>query len=242
MMPAPTITTSGCDTGRFSAMHSSDQNRKADLPRGRLRQRDRAAPELLTLAGVDIIFAYECERAVGFDAIERDAGGQRLDRVAFAYQQRLDARRQQQPPGWIDAEGPQLNAVTLDCLDQLRLAALLINGEDRNIVLAAIEDLSAFEVHLVLIAVGEVDEAAVRMDVDCSRALTRFDIGGVGHGRLHEPRTAAQHAVGLKVVGVELVLPLDRDIDPRLARMKIEMARPEAQAARGCHRSSASRA
>src|SRR5262245_18427267 len=140
-------------------------------------------------------------------------------------------------PGWIDAEGPQLNAVTLDRLDQLRLAGLLINGEDRNIVLAAIEDLSAFEVHLVLIAVGEVDEAAVRMDVDCSRALTRFDIGGVGQALLHEQRTAAQHAVGLKLVGIEVVLPLDRDIDPRLARMKIEMARPEAQAARGCHRS-----
>src|SRR5262249_11769053 len=226
-----------CDTGRFSAMHSSHQDRKADLPYERLRQRDHAAPELLTLAGIDIVFAYECERAVGIDAVDRDAGGQRLDRVGFAHQQRLDARRQQQPSARIDAEGAQLNAVTLDRLDQVRLAGLLINCEDRNVILALIEDLSALQVHLVLIAVGDTDEAAVRMDVDCSRALARFDVDGVGQGLLHKERIATQHAVGLKLVGIEFVLPLDRDIDPRRARVKIKMPWSEAQAASGRDRS-----
>src|SRR5262249_2586590 len=117
MMPAPTITTSGCDTGRFSAMHSSHQDRKANSPYERLRQRDHAAPELLTLAGIDIVLAHKSERAVGIDAVDRDTGGQRLDRVAFTHQQRLDARRQQQPPAHIDAEGAQLDAVTFDRLD-----------------------------------------------------------------------------------------------------------------------------
>jgi len=99
-------------------------------------------------------------------------------------------------------KGPQLNAVTLDRLDQVRLAGLLVNGEDRNAILAVIENLSALEVHLVLIAVGEIDEAAVRMDVDCSRALARFDVDGIGQRVLHEERLATQHAVGLKLVGM----------------------------------------
>src|SRR5262245_65243259 len=54
----------------------------------RLRQRDHAAPELLTLAGVDVVFAHERELAVAGDAIDHDAGGQRLDRVAVAHRER----------------------------------------------------------------------------------------------------------------------------------------------------------
>src|SRR6516164_3416504 len=122
-----------------------------------------------------------------------------------------------------------MDAVALDGLDEARLAGLRIDGEYRNVVLAAVEDLLAFEIDLALIAVGEIDEAAVRMHVDRARALRRFDVGGVGQGVLDEDRVAAEGAVRLQLVGIELVLPLDRDIDPGLRGMEIEMPRPEAE-------------
>ena len=45
------------------------------------RKRDHTAPELLTLAGIDIVLAHKCQRAVCIDAIDRNAGAQRLDRI-----------------------------------------------------------------------------------------------------------------------------------------------------------------
>src|SRR5215510_7806261 len=137
----------------------------------RLRQRDHAAPELLTLAGVDVVFAHERELAVAGDAIDHDAGGQRLDRVAVAHRERPDARRHQQSPARVDAEGSQMDAVALDGLNEGGLAGPRIDREHRNIVFAAVEDLLAFD--LALVAVGEIDEAAVRMHVDRARALRR---------------------------------------------------------------------
>src|SRR5215813_9937821 len=129
-----------------------------------------------------------------------------------------------------------MDAVALDGLDEARLAGLRIDGEYRNVVLAAVENLLAFEVELALVAVGEIDEAAVRMHVDRARALRRFDIGGVGQGVLDEDRVAAEGAVRLQLIGIELVLPLDRDIDPRLGGVEIEMPRPEAEPSPGRNR------
>src|SRR5215813_9654556 len=149
-------------------------------------------------------------------AIDHDPGGQRLDRVVVAHRKRPDARGHQQPPARVDAERSQMDAVALDGLDEARLAGLRIDGEYRNVVLAAVEDLLAFEIDLALVAVGEIDEAAVRMHVDGARALRRFDIGGVGQGILDEDRVAAEGAIRLHLVGIELVLPLDRDMNPRL--------------------------
>src|SRR5262245_18806046 len=106
-----------------------------------------------------------------------------------------------------------------------------------NVILAVLEALSALEVHLVPICVGDIDDAAVRMDVDRSCALARFDVEGIRQRVLHEERLATQHAVGLKLVGIEFVLSLDRNIDPRLTRVKIEMPRSEAQTARRRDRS-----
>src|SRR5262245_65204734 len=116
------------------------------------------------------------------------------------------------------------------------LLGLPIDVEYRNIVFAAVEDLLAFEIDLALVAVGEIDEAAVRMHVDGARALRRFDVGGVGQGVLDEDRVAAEGAVRLRLVGIELVLPLDRDIDPRLGRVEIEMPRSEAESSPGRNR------
>src|SRR5262245_28546688 len=129
-------------------------------------QRHHPAPELLALGGIDVVFACEGEPAVVADAIDHDAGGERLDLVAFAHGQRADARRGQQPAARIDAEGAQVDALAVDGLDQLRLARLQVDGENRDVVLAAVEHLLALEFDLALVAVGEIDETAVGMDVD----------------------------------------------------------------------------
>jgi hypothetical protein len=60
-----------------------------------LHQRDHAAPELLALARIDVVFANEGELPVVGDAIGHDACGQRFDGVGFAHQKRLDACRNQ---------------------------------------------------------------------------------------------------------------------------------------------------
>src|SRR5262245_17928782 len=198
-----------------------------------LRQRHHPAPELLTLAGVNVVFAHEGEPAVVADAIDHDAGGERLDLVAFAHGQRADARRDQQPPARIDAEGAQVDALAVDGLDQLRLTAPPVDGEHRDIVLAAVEHLLALELDLALVAVDEIDEAAVGMDVDRAGALRRLDVDGIGERLLDERRVAAERAVRRQPVDIELVLPLDRDEHPRLARVEIEMPRPEAEPAAG---------
>src|SRR5262249_10583159 len=142
-------TTSGSATARFPnhGFIQSDDSRPCRLA-ARLCQRHHAAPELLTLPGVDVVFAHERTPSVAGDAIDHDAGGQRLDRIAVAHRKRPDARRHQQPPARVDAEGSQMDAVTLDGLDQARLAGLRIDGEYRNVVFAAVEDLLAFEVDL----------------------------------------------------------------------------------------------
>src|SRR4029079_15220687 len=119
--------------------------------------------------------------------------------------------------------------MTIDILDQFWLAAALIDCEDRDIVLAAVEDLLALDVDLALVALGDIDEAAVGMDVDRARALRRLFVAGIGQGVLDEYRLTAEPAGRLELVDIELVLPLDRHVDPGLGRVKIEMPRPEAE-------------
>src|SRR5262245_65035551 len=129
-----------------------------------------------------------------------------------------------------------MDAVALARPDEAALTGLRIDREHRNVVLAAVEDLLAFEIDLALVAVGEIDEAAVGMHVDRARALRRLDVGGVGQGVLDEDRVAPEGAIRLQLVGIEFVLPLDRDINPRLRRMEIEMPRPEAEPGSGRNR------
>ena len=62
-------------------------------------------------------------------------------------------------------------------------------------------------------------------------ALARF--GRVGQRVLDEHRVAREAAAVVELVDIKLVLPLDRDEDPGLGRMKIEMARPKAQPVAG---------
>ena len=96
------------------------------------------------------------------------AGRERGDGVAVAHGHRHNARRDQQAPARIDAEGAQMDRARFAMLDQRRLASGLVDRENRNVVLAAVGNLLAFEVNDPGIAVGHIDELPRGMDVDRS--------------------------------------------------------------------------
>ena len=64
--------------------------------------------------------------------------------------------------------------MSVGVLDQCRLAGGLVDGEDRDRILAAREHLLAFEVGQPEGAVGEIDKAAVGMDMDRPRGLPQL--------------------------------------------------------------------
>src|SRR5580704_5276162 len=69
------------------------------------------------------------------------------------------------------------------------------------------------------------------MNMNRTGALNRKAMRGIRQGFLGKQRLGHEIAVALELVDDELVLPLDRQIDPRLPRMDVEMPRPEAVAA-----------
>src|SRR5207244_8192839 len=92
------------------------------------------------------------------------------------------------------------------------------------------------EIHDSRVAVGLVDEPAAGVDMDWTSALLRPRIAGVGEGILNEQRVALDAAIRVQLVDAEFVLALDRNKDPRLCRVKIEVPRPEAQTRTGGNR------
>src|SRR5262249_58687192 len=78
-------------------------------------------------------------------------------------------------------------------------------------------------------AVGDVDEAPVRMHMQRADALTKPRVG-VGQRLLDEYWIARKSDLQIAVIDIELVLALDRDVDPRLRRVEVEMPRPELHA------------
>src|SRR5271166_1819259 len=69
------------------------------------------------------------------------------------------------------------------------------------------------------------------MNMNRTGALNRKAMRGIRQGFLAEQRLGHEIAVALELVDDQFVLPLDRQIDPRLAGMDVEMPRPEAVAA-----------
>src|SRR5262249_51168393 len=114
---------------------------------GRSRKGHHAAPELGPAAYVDVVFSYEVELAVAADTEHGKPSGQRLKLSAVAHQQRLDAGRNQHASGRIDSEGAQLDSASVGVLDQRRLASRLINGPDRDAILAASRHFLAVNCH-----------------------------------------------------------------------------------------------
>ena len=107
----------------------------------------------------------------------------------------------------VDVKSPAVDAVRVDVLDWVRLAGRRIDLIDRQRVLAAGND---------------------RFPVD----LPAADIAGLGE-RLLAIRRLGREGVAGNPEHVELVLALERDIDPGLGGMKIEVARPKTVAAAG---------
>src|SRR5258708_21930133 len=164
------------------------------LPRKRggeslLRQRDHAAPELVFAAHVHIVLAHEVELAVGTDAVNREAGGERLDSGAVAYREWNLARCDQHASSRIQPEGAQRNAAAVDVLDQRRLAGRLVDRERRDAVLATSKHLLAFELHRGGGAVGNIERAALGIDVNGPGTPPRRRLG-VGERLLDKDRLA----------------------------------------------------
>src|SRR5262245_30294651 len=129
----------------------------------------------------------------------------------------------------MHAECPQLDAVPVDRFHKGRLARLLIDGPDGDVVFATAEHFLPLEINNARVAVGLVNEAAVGMDVDRAGALARTHVPRIEQARLHDPWRRREPAVRLEIVEVDLVLPLDGHVNPRLGWMEIEVARSKAK-------------
>src|SRR5262249_30837972 len=84
-------------------------------------------------------------------------------------------------------------------------------------------------------AVREIDEAPVGTDVDGASCLPQLRCG-IAQRVLDEKRFAGKPGRGVALVGVKLVLALDRDVNPGLRRMEVEVSRAELHAVAGLDR------
>src|SRR5207302_11423082 len=102
-------------------------------------------------------------------------------------------------------------------------------------ILASGEHLVAVDLDRRGRPVGGIDEAAVRVHVNGAGSLPATDVAGLGQRLLAEDRRRRKLAIGDRE-HVELALALERYVDPGLARVEVEMARPEAVPAVRRHR------
>src|SRR6266478_7488313 len=196
---------------------------------GWLRQRHRAAPELVLAAHVHIVLAHEVKLAIGTGSVNRKSRGKRLDGGAVAHRERDLARGDQHTSGRIEPEGAQRDAATVDVPNQGRLAGRLVDRERRDAVLAARKYLLAFELHRGGGAVGKIERAAVGVHVDRPGALACRRLG-VGERLLDEDGLTGEAGRRIAPVDVKLILALDRHVDPGLGGVEVEMPRAEMHA------------
>src|SRR5215468_3213171 len=123
-----------------------------------------------------------------------------------------------------------MDRTRLAMLEQRRLSGGLVDRKNRNVVLAAVGNLRAFEVDSPGIAVGHIDKLSSGMDVDRACGLPRTDVAGIGKGRRDEHGIRREKVIRLQFVNIQLILALDRDEHPRLPRMEIEVPGPKAEA------------
>src|SRR5262249_48981197 len=187
-------------------------------------------------AGVDVILANEGELAVVSDSEHREGGWNDAHLIALAYRDRDQASRYQDAPAGVKRERARVRTLGIGSLDQGRLAALLVDGVDRDRALIGGEHGPAFEALLIGCgghagAIGEIDKAAVGMHVDRARR------GGVlvrsQDRALDEQRLWRETAIRRQPIDIDLVLALDRYKHPGLRWMEIEMPRPEAKPGAG---------
>src|SRR5215469_14554949 len=190
----------------------------------RLRQGDHSAPKLLRGANLNVVFARKGKSAVPGNAKH---GQSRWHGRFVAAPHRHDAGGDKDATAAVDAEGSQLHAMAVDVLEWLRLAAVLIDRIDGKVVLAAQRRFSA-ALACRKGPIGQVDELAFGVDVDCPRALARRRFW-ISQSFFDEDRLVEEAGRLLQLIDVKLVLPLDRDEGPGFARMKVEMPRAEAK-------------
>src|SRR5262249_7580110 len=110
--------------------------------------------------------------------------------------------------------------VGFDILNPLRLASGWVDREHDDAVLAALEYLLPLIILGLLRAVRAIDNAAVWVNMHCTRCLPGANVfrfgeraGDKGGRRRQPPVCDREHHY--------LVLRLDRDVDPGLCRMEI---------------------
>jgi hypothetical protein len=133
-------------------------------------------------------------------------------------------RGDQKAPARVDVKVAAVDAARIGVLDDMRFAARRIDREHRQIVLAA-------DKHAGLVgrggAVRDIGKPPGWMQLDRADRLPAADVAGIGERVLLEYGLPEQRAA-LELEHVEPVLPLERNVDPGLHRMKIEVARPKA--------------
>ena len=133
--------------------------------------------------------------------------------IAVAHVHRLDVRRDQQAASRVDVERPRVEAARIDALQQLRLAARWVDRERREAVLPASEHLPAVEIDGVIAAVDAVDDVAARVHVNGAAELPRPHVGRLLEQIPCVHRPGSERIPAAPEKG-ELVLPLERDVDP----------------------------
>src|SRR5580704_8881262 len=131
-----------------------------------------------------------------------------------------------------------MRGADIGMLERGRLAGLRVDGECRDIAFAGTEHFHAVDVLDAgshrgrdARAVAEIDDLAVGVNVNRSGALNRDAMVRIAQGFLGEQRLGVEIAVRLELVDDELALPFDRQIDPRLGRMEVEVPRSKSIAA-----------
>src|SRR5262249_21121613 len=115
----------------------------------------------------------------------------------------------QHASGRIDSEGAQLDSASVGVLDQRRLASRLINGPDRDAILAASRHFLAVNCHSRGLAVRLIEEAAVRVHVDGAGVLPRPCFARIDQRILREYRIARQPGCGMTPIDIELALTFE---------------------------------
>src|SRR5271168_34970 len=205
-------------------------------PRPALPQRHHSAPELILATCLDIIRACERELAVGTDAIGGECCRLRSHLISVAHESRGDIGGDQHASARVEREGPRMKSVRVHVLNKRRLAGTAVDRKYGDVVFPSEVNLLTLEIGHRVGSIGDIDIPPIRVHMHRSRELSGPEIARLGQSVLAENGLRIE-AVVLQPEDVDLVLALERDVDPGLRRMKIEMSRSEAvTASRGDRR------
>src|SRR5689334_4546704 len=117
-----------------------------------------------------------------------------------------------------------MHPASIGVLNQGRFARLLLDGINGNGILAAAKNPLTLVFDGAATPVCKVQEAAVRVSVDCACCLAG-KASRIRQSRLGKQRRGAQRRPIELPIDLQLVLPLQREEDERKRRMELEMAR-----------------